>query len=278
MDSKYGGDVADVKLNSVNGMNKVNDNSNCDNIKYIIEKGILCILHNVNRLDNENYESDVKFDVTNGSEINLLLQKYFLGQYYKNRHRFPVNLKTSRLLHTYIRWIESNQKRTFQIAYLYLFGYSSFIEISDPLILICNCIRYLKNPSSTKFFDFEILQKYHSISDIITSIRKNVSKIERDNPNIHSELKEFVRMMEMFNYLFDKRLRNSIAHSDYLVKKDWKVLVHSKGKIYPYSVSDIKRLYDMAYLYLEGFIQSINDFSGKLLPGVDISFSWGENY
>lgn len=259
-------------------MDIINTDSVCDDLKETIEKGILCILHQVNQIDNENYKNNIKFNVTDGNEIIPLLQKYFLGQYYNNRRKFPINLKTAHLLHRYIKWIESSYKRTFQIAYLYLFGYSSFIEISDPLILICNCLKYLDNPTSTKIFDFDILKKYHSVFEIIAEIEKNISKIKKNHPNIHSELNEFVRMMEMFNFLFDKRLRNSIAHSDYLVKQDWKVLVRSKGVSYTYDVADVKRLYDLAYIYLQGYQNSIDKFSRKLLPGVDISFSWGENY
>jgi len=127
-----------------------------DDIETICENGIFSLLHNVHIIDNVNYKNSIEI-AYEADEILSEANNFFLGQYYFQRSKKPIRLHNATNINTYFNFIETKDHDSFLRIYLYLLGYMSFIEISDPLILIYNCLDYLENQESNKQFNFSIL-------------------------------------------------------------------------------------------------------------------------
>ena len=109
---------------------KSTDNYNNKNVFEISKNGTMCLLHNVHFLDNKDYRNGWKNSILTRDELSASLQTYFLGEYYLNRMKYPVDLHNASNLHVYINFLISSTHQSFQRIYLYLLGYNSFIEIS----------------------------------------------------------------------------------------------------------------------------------------------------
>ena len=249
-----------------------------NDLKDICEKGIFSLLHNVHLIDSNNYHNGTEIVYDSSEEILNEANKCFLGQYYFQRNRNPIHLHNATNIFTYFHFLESKDYDSFFRIYLYLLGYLSFIEISDPLILIYNCLDYLESNSGDKQFDFSILDNMHSITQKLNAINRKVESISKNNTACYSNIQDFITLLSMLEIVFDNKFRNAIAHSDYKIDNSGRIFIKTNDKNNIENIEDVKNMYIMALDYIRGFRKSIDNFSSHILPGNQISISWGPRY
>lgn len=248
-----------------------------DDIETICENGIFSLLHNVHIIDNLNYKNSIEI-AYEADEILSEANNFFLGQYYFQRNKNPIHLHNATNIFTYFRFLESKDHDSFFRIYLYLLGYLSFIEISDPLILIYNCLDYLENNNGNKRFDFSILDNMHSITQKLNAINKKVKSISDNDPACYSKIQDFITLFSIIKIVFDNKFRNAIAHADYKIDNSGRIIIKSNNKNNIENIEDVKKMYIMALDYIRGFRKSIDNFSTHILPGNRVYISWGPRY
>lgn len=248
-----------------------------NDFETICENGIYSLLHNVHLIDNVNYENGVEIVYDSPKEILDEANKYFLGQYYFQRKKNPIHLHNATNISTYFRFLKTKDDTFFRI-YLYLLGYLSFVEISDPLIMIYNCLDYLENNSKIKRFDFSILNNMHSITQKLSEINKKVKSIYANDLTCYNNIQDFVTLLSELEIILDSQFRNAIAHSDYKIDKSGNIIIKSNDKNNIIEIDDVKKMYDTALTYLSGYRKAIDNFSEHILPGNKIYISWGPRY
>ena len=249
-----------------------------NDIETVCEKGIFSLLHNVHLIDNDNYHNGTEIAYNLPEEILNEANKCFLGQYYFQRNKNPIHLHNATNIFTYFRFLESKDHDSFFRIYLYLLGYLSFIEIADPLILIYNCLDYLESNNGNKRFDFSILDNMHSITHKLNAINNKIKSISDNDPTCYSKIQDFITLFSMIEIVFDNKFRNAIAHSDYNINKSGRIFIESNEENNIVKIEDVKKMYVMALGFIEGFRKAIDNFSNNILPGNDISISWGSRY
>jgi len=237
---------------------------------------MLCLLQTVNDLDkNASFEQVLEPDVA----IKRYLEKSFLGGYYTFRHRHPINLHNATNLFCYIEYLESIRQPILHIIYLKLLGYLSFVEIDDPLILMGNCLRFIADSCSHPDFDFSIYRGKHSGRQKYNAVRDALELIQKNNPCLAALVDPFSKLIVELDAVFDRALRNSIAHCDYRIdRRSEIVIIRSDDKPIPYRFDRIEEIYRDAYHYLDGYREAVSEFVANVVPGVSFSTGWGPRW
>jgi hypothetical protein len=87
------------------------------------------------------------------------------------------------------------------------------VEASVPLVVFTNALRFLRD--RTRPFEFKINDGASSVRAKFARVTAELTTNERNQ--VPAPPAEFVALHERLDALFDRRLRNAIAHSTYRV-------------------------------------------------------------
>jgi hypothetical protein len=201
------------------------------------------------------------------------LDESFLGAYFRNRQQRPFFFHNATNLHEYVEYVTEYLEPRSEIheIYLKLLTYVNFIETPDPLVLIGNCMAFLKCPRAG--FNFSIYDRMASARGAYNDVvaRSNGERVRRVLPE------ETRAMLAALDGVFDSILRNAVAHNTYRLQTfDLKVWEGTDEKRYEFD--DVRGLFESSYAYLDGFQWGVLDF--RDLVGDECIFSWdvGERY
>lgn len=206
-------------------------------------------------------------------KVTEYLDKSFLGNYFVFRKKTPIYLHNATNLFTYIRFLESEKTDILHVAYLKLLAYLSFVEIDDPLILLGNCLEFIETGSTT--FDFNIYENKHSARQKYNTLVESLQKLKKVKTKLTGRLSAFDKMVFELDRIFDRNLRNSIAHCAYRIERDSKLVI-TKDK--PYHFDEIDAYYINAYSSLEGFREAVTRFAEGIVPSCPYVLDWGPRW
>ena len=203
------------------------------------------------------------------------LDQAFLGQYYRSTRPFFLHNATN--LFNYIDYLQETQEHRSILheTYLQLLAYLNFIETHDPLILIGNCLRFIE--TGDRGFDFDIFQARDSGRAKYNEVSTQVGGFQTSRPGVLGA--DFTQMVTALDPVFDRQLRNAIAHSSYTLRvRNQKVHTWDRSSWKSYGFNDVAALYNSAYYYLVGFASAVEDFAEQLVPDCQYAWHWGPRY
>lgn len=206
-------------------------------------------------------------------KVTEYLDKSFLGDYFVFRQSTPIYLHNATNLFTYISFLESKKTDILHVAYLKLLAYLSFVEIDDPLILLGNCLKFIETGST--HFDFKIYENKHSGRQKYNALAESLGRVKKVKRQLTAQLAAFDKMVIELDSIFDRNLRNSIAHCAYRIDRDSKLVI-TEDK--PYRFDEIEVYYMNAYSYLEGFRQAVTRFAEGIVPSCPYVLDWGPRW
>lgn len=206
-------------------------------------------------------------------KVTEYLDKSFLGNYFVFRKNTPIYLHNATNLFTYIRFRESEKTDILHVAYLKLLAYLSFVEIDDPLILLGNCLKFIETGSTP--FDFKIYENKHSGRQKYNALAESLERVKKVKTQLTRQLAAFDKMVIELDSIFDRNLRNSIAHCAYRIDRDSKLVI-TKDKQYHFD--EIEVYYMNAYSYLEGFREAVTRFAEGIVPSCPYVLDWGPRW
>jgi len=242
-------------------------------MEEICRDGTLNLLQITDGLDTTAQTIKAKNVADPCDKVREYLDKSFLGNYFVVRKTTPIYLHNATNLFAYIKYLEAGKTDILHVTYLKLLAFLSFIEIDDPLILLGNCLEFIETGSTP--FNFNIYDNKHSARQKYNALSESLQRIKTVKTQVASRLAAFDKMVIELDSIFDRNLRNSIAHCAYRIDRD-KKLVITKDK--PYRFDEIDAYYMNAYSYLEGFREAVTDFAADIVPSCPYVPDWGPRW